>query len=103
MLKYFPNAFTYFIILSLINLFLPMAILENDFLKISIRSKGAELTSLFDKSSGIEHLWQGDPAVWNWHAPNLFPVVGGCLNNQLYIDGKAYPMERHGFARQSEF
>jgi galactose mutarotase-like enzyme len=81
----------------------PMTVLENEFLKISIQSKGAELTSLLDKTSGTELLWQGDPAVWNWHAPNLFPVVGGCLNNQLQIDGKSFRMERHGFARQSEF
>jgi galactose mutarotase-like enzyme len=80
-----------------------MAVLENEFLKINIRNKGGELTSLFDKSSGIEHLWQGDPSIWNWHAPNLFPIVGGCLNNELQIEGKAYPMERHGFARQSDF
>lgn len=80
-----------------------MASLENDFLKISIRDKGAELTSVFDKTTGIEHLWQADPGIWAWHAPNLFPVVGACLNNQLYIRGKAYPMERHGFARQSVF
>ncbi|GAB3799422.1 aldose 1-epimerase family protein [Spirosoma humi] len=80
-----------------------MATLENDYLRVSIRPKGAELTSIFHKPSGIEHLWQADPAVWPWHAPNLFPVVGGCLNNQLLIDGKTYPIERHGFARQSVF
>ena len=80
-----------------------MTTLENDQLRVSIRPKGAELTSIFHKSSGIEHLWQADPTVWGWHAPNLFPVVGGCLNNQLLIDGTAYPMERHGFARQSLF
>ncbi|GAB3994040.1 aldose 1-epimerase family protein [Spirosoma daeguense] len=80
-----------------------MITLENDFLRVSIRSKGAELTSLFHKPSGIEHLWQADPTVWGWHAPNLFPVVGGCLNNEVHIDGKTYPMERHGFARQSVF
>lgn len=80
-----------------------MTLLENQFLKITIRTKGAELTSLLDKTSGIEHLWQGDPGIWGWHAPNLFPVVGGCLNNQLQINGKTYPMERHGFARQLEF
>ncbi|QKZ12002.1 aldose 1-epimerase family protein [Spirosoma sp. KUDC1026] len=80
-----------------------MATLENDTLRIVIQEKGAELTSIFDKKNTIEHLWQADPAVWPWHAPNLFPVVGGCLNNQLLIDGKAYPMQRHGFARQSQF
>ncbi|QJW91777.1 aldose 1-epimerase family protein [Spirosoma taeanense] len=80
-----------------------MTTLENEYLRVSIRPKGAELTSLFHKPSGIEHLWQADPAVWPWHAPNLFPVVGGCLNNQLLINGKTYPMERHGFARHSTF
>lgn len=80
-----------------------MATLENDTLRIVIQEKGAELTSIFDKKNDIEHLWQADPAVWPWHAPNLFPVVGGCLNNQLLIDDKTYPMQRHGFARQSQF
>ncbi|WP_138992549.1 aldose 1-epimerase family protein [Larkinella sp. C7] len=80
-----------------------MTTLENDFIKVSIRSQGAELTSIYNKQTGIEHLWQADPAVWGWHAPNLFPVVGGCLNNEIIVDGKPYPMERHGFTRQSEF
>ncbi|UFH55759.1 aldose 1-epimerase family protein [Spirosoma sp. KNUC1025] len=80
-----------------------MTTLENEQLRVSIRPKGAELTSILHKPSGIEHLWQADPTVWGWHAPNLFPVVGGCLNNQLSIDGRTYPIERHGFARQSRF
>lgn len=80
-----------------------MATLENDYLRVVIQPKGAELTSIFHKPSGIEHLWQADPSVWAWHAPNLFPVIGGCLNNQLLINGKTYPMERHGFARHSVF
>lgn len=80
-----------------------MATLENEYLRVAIQPKGAEMTSIFHKPSGIEHLWQADPSIWAWHAPNLFPVVGGCLNNQLLIDGKAYPIERHGFARQSVF
>ncbi|MFC5411299.1 aldose 1-epimerase family protein [Larkinella bovis] len=80
-----------------------MTTLENDVLKVSIRPKGAELTSIYNKQTGIEHLWQADPAVWGWHAPNLFPVVGGTIDNQILVDGKPYPMERHGFARQSDF
>lgn len=80
-----------------------MTTLENNHLRVTIRPKGAELTSIFHKTSGIEHLWQADPMVWGWHAPNLFPVVGGCLNNQLLIDGQPYPMERHGFTRTSLF
>jgi galactose mutarotase-like enzyme len=80
-----------------------MAILENEFLKVSIRPQGAELTSVFSKQTGLEHLWQADPAVWNWHAPNLFPTVGESLNKELRVGDQSYPIERHGFARKSEF
>ena len=80
-----------------------MVTLENEYLKLTIRLKGAEMTSLFNKKTDTELLWQADENVWGWHAPNLFPVVGGCINNQVIIDGQAYPMERHGFARHSEF
>ena len=80
-----------------------MTILENDFLKVQISTKGAQLTSLFNKKTITEQLWQADAAVWPWHFPNLFPVVGGLINNELLVDGRAYPMARHGFARQSEF
>lgn len=77
--------------------------LENDHLKIAIRRQGAELTSVYSKTNAVEHLWQGNPDVWGWHAPNLFPVVGGCINNQVRVDGETYPMERHGFTRTSQF
>lgn len=80
-----------------------MTTLQNEFLQVSIRNQGAELTSLFDKTHQIEHLWQGDPEIWGWHAPNLFPVIGACLHNQLLIEGKTYPMEKHGFTRHTEF
>jgi galactose mutarotase-like enzyme len=81
---------------------MPMTTIENDFLKISIRNKGGELTSILNKVSGVEHLWQGDSNIWPWHAPNLFPVVGGLIGNELLVNGKPYKMERHGFNRQSE-
>lgn len=77
--------------------------LTNDLLSVNIRPQGAELTSIHHKPTNTEHLWQGDPAIWGWHASNLFPVVGGCLNNQIIINGEAFPMGRHGFARQSTF
>ena len=80
-----------------------MITLENDYLKVSISKKGAELHSLYDKVANTEQLWQADPSVWAWHAPNLFPVVGGCIDNTLFIDGKTFTMDRHGFARQSTF
>jgi len=80
-----------------------MHVLENEFLSVGIRHKGAELCSLFNKINGLEYLWQAEPSVWAFHAPNLFPVVGNCINNQIQIDGIKYPMQRHGFARHSQF
>ena len=80
-----------------------MTILENDFLKVAIDAKGAQLSSLFNKETGVEQMWQADADVWPWHAPNLFPIVGGLLNDELHVNGETYLMKRHGFARQSEF
>ena len=80
-----------------------MTILENEFLKVAIGTKGAQLSSLRNKVTGVEHMWQANPTVWAWHAPNLFPIVGQLINDELLVDGQAYPMKRHGFARQSEF
>ncbi len=80
-----------------------MLVLENEFLKATVNPKGAELSSLFNKVTGIEHIWQADPEVWGYHAPNLFPVVGGCINNQILVNNVPFEMSRHGFARTSDF
>jgi len=80
-----------------------MHVLENEFLYVGIRPQGAELCSIFNKINGLEYLWQADPSVWAFHAPNLFPVIGNCVNNQIQINGIKYPMQRHGFARHSNF
>ncbi len=77
--------------------------MQNDHLSISISAKGAELTSIKDQRTGYEFLWQADPAIWGRHAPVLFPIVGKVANNQLLIDGKTYPMNQHGFARDQQF
>lgn len=74
---------------------------SKDNLSIEVSEHGAELTSL--RCDGREYLWNGDAAYWNRHSPVLFPVVGKPYNNELHVDGKAYPMKQHGFARDSEF
>ncbi|RYY33367.1 MAG: aldose 1-epimerase family protein [Sphingobacteriaceae bacterium] len=80
-----------------------MTIIENEYLRVSIRSQGAELTSIYNKTTGVEQLWQADPDVWAWHAPNLFPIVGGLVNDELHADGRVFKLPRHGFTRQSTF
>lgn len=80
-----------------------MHTIENDLIRLTVQEKGAEIISIFDKDSDIEHIWNADPAFWPWHAPNLFPVVGRCLNDEIKIHGHSYKMQKHGFARNSDF
>lgn len=77
--------------------------LENEFLKVDISLLGAQLSSIIGKNDGTEYIWQANPEIWPYHAPNLFPIVGGCIKDQILIDGQSYPMKRHGFARTSTF
>ncbi len=77
--------------------------IENSELKVSVETKGAQLKSIFSKSTGVEYLWQGDPKYWTGRAYNLFPFVGRFAEGKYVVEGKEYAMDRHGFARGSEF
>ncbi len=77
--------------------------LENNCLKISVKSKGAELYSVFRKDCQLEYMWGGDPSVWGKTSPILFPIVGTLKNNTFIYGGESYTLPRHGFARDSEF
>jgi galactose mutarotase-like enzyme len=63
--------------------------------------KGAEPVSW--RVGGRELLWNGDPAHWDRSAPILFPVVGASVGGAVLVEGVAYPMPQHGFARDSLF
>lgn len=71
-------------------------------LSAAIDPLGAELVSLRD-AAGRELMTDADPAFWSGHAPLLFPIVGRLADDMLRIDGRAYPMRQHGFARRSDF
>jgi len=80
-----------------------MFTLENDSLRIVINPAGAELSSLFNKSTGLEYLWSGDAKFWGKKSPVLFPIVGTLKDNQYFFDDQAYQLGRHGFAREKIF
>ncbi|MFC4211907.1 aldose 1-epimerase family protein [Pedobacter lithocola] len=80
-----------------------MITLENDFLKVNIAVKGAELQGLYSKETQIEYLWNGDAEYWAKHSPVLFPIVGSLKNDTYVYKDKTYPLPRHGFARDNEF
>lgn len=78
--------------------------LENEALKLRIDDAGAELCSVLDKASGSERIWTADPAIWNRHAPILFPFVGKVVDGKYRVDGREYTMKtQHGFARDLDF
>ncbi len=80
-----------------------MITIENEQLKAVISSKGAELQSLLNKATGIEHMWSGDPAFWGKHSPVLFPIVGALKEDTFFYKEVAYHLPRHGFARERTF
>lgn len=73
----------------------------NKNLKVSIKTKGAELTSI--KADATEYLWQGNPEFWNRQSPILFPIVGRLKDHEYTFDGKTYKLPQHGFARDYDF
>ena len=68
----------------------------------AVDTKGGELVSFRDEA-GTEYIWGGDPAYWAGRNPILFPIVGSLKNGQVDIGGQTYEMNRHGFARGSNF
>ena len=77
--------------------------LENEFLKISVDTHGAELSSIYNKKTDKNMLWHGDSAFWGRKSPILFPVVGRYKNGKTTYNGKEYALGQHGFARDMEF
>ncbi|MEO5893092.1 MAG: aldose 1-epimerase family protein [Ferruginibacter sp.] len=80
-----------------------MYTIENDLLRVSINAAGAELNSIFNKTTGLEYLWSGDAKFWGKKSPVLFPVVGTLKENKYFFEDKSYTLGRHGFAREKEF
>lgn len=76
--------------------------IKNEFLTVTVNSLGAELTSVKDKN-GKEFMWCGDESIWSGHAPVLFPICGGLKGDKFTYNGKEYSLQKHGYARNSEF
>jgi galactose mutarotase-like enzyme len=71
-------------------------------LTAEINPLGAQLSSFKDRN-GLDLLWDGDPSFWNGRAPLLFPIVGTVANGRYHLDGRSFPLSRHGFARDKLF
>ncbi len=75
---------------------------ENEQLKVTVDTHGAELQSIYSKI-GCEYLWQGDPDFWKERSPVLFPFIGRLEGKKYLHQGKEYDMGIHGFAKTLEF
>lgn len=76
--------------------------IRNEELSVTVDTKGAEIVSIRN-TGGKEFIWCGDPDVWAWHAPLLFPICGELDGGRYTYNGREYFMKRHGFARDMEF
>ena len=77
-------------------------IIENEYLKVTVTTWGAQVKSVIRKCDGVEHIWNADKSVWGYHAPILFPHAGKVVDGIIEVDGKEYPSGQHGFARTAE-
>lgn len=77
-------------------------VLENEALKVTVASHGAEVISVISKDDGSECIWEGDPKVWGRHAPILFPYTGKLPGGSFTAKGQIFKGGQHGFARDME-
>ena len=70
-------------------------------MKVTVSARGAELQSI-QSSDGTEYLWQGDPAYWTSHAPNIFPYVARLTDGKFLHKGSVYGFGNHGLVRYAE-
>ena len=77
-----------------------ISVLNNDKIKVSISSLGAEMQSI--QANDIDYLWNGNPDYWKGHSPNLFPFVGALRNGRATSDNGPITAPKHGFVRGSE-
>lgn len=75
--------------------------ISNDRITVTISDHGAELQSI-RSCDGREYLWQGDPAYWTSHAPNIFPYVARLTEGKYILNGREYGFGNHGLVRYED-
>lgn len=79
--------------------------IENEALKLTVSSHGAELYDLRRQAAPeAPLLWDGKPEFWPRRAPILFPWCSKIENGWYEVDGIRYEApQQHGFIRDSDF
>ena len=78
-------------------------ILENEDLKVTISTDGAQIYSIIYKEDGSERMWNGNEKYWAQRSPILFPQVGNTHDKKQVFKGKECHLGNHGFARHAKF
>ena len=78
-----------------------MVTIKNEDVVCEINEIGAEIRSL--KYQGNNRMWSGAPEIWGGVAPLLFPICGGLKDDKFIFEGKEYILQKHGYARFTEF
>lgn len=79
-----------------------MYTIENNYLKVSITTKGGSLTSIYDKRLNKELLYQPIEGSWQSQDIVIFPFIAKIKNDTYTIDNKPYVMQKHGLLRYRE-
>lgn len=77
--------------------------IENDKLKVLISTRGAELQSIYGKTTNFEYLWQGKEPFWKNRATNVFPICGRLFDGKYTYNNNSYELSCHGFVGKQEF
>ena len=77
-------------------------IIENEYLTVTVTTNGGQIKSVVRKCDGVEHIWCGDPAVWGFHTPVLFPHAGKVVDGIIEAKGGVYESGQHGFTRTAQ-
>lgn len=68
----------------------------------AIDSVGAQLLSYQD-SDHREYVWDQNPEYWGSSSPILFPMISNLRPCGTEMEGKMYPLPRHGIVRYAPF
>lgn len=78
-------------------------VIENDKIKVAVSDLGAELQSIYGKTTNFEYLWQGHNDFWKGKAVNVFPICGRLYGGKYTYKGKEYSLPCHGFVGKQVF
>lgn len=79
-----------------------MVTLENNQLKIAVKTVGAELCQITSVKTNTQFMWDANPEIWGSFAPNLFPIIGALKNDSYLFKNQTYTLPKHGIVRNNK-